>query len=201
MATSIATGGDPQQNGASSEVCKLPRLGATEAQVESWIIANQLPEYLDEVRPSLHFPTSPKPSSESTVRATIPSCALHGRTFWRCRASVSQIRWVAQLARGRQVHAKTGHLAAVALAEYLFGPTSHTNPNERDDDHSGQTRLDPTPETHVESNMECADGARRILEPHGTVFLNDGYTYTNESLTAILVRIEWQAKLPKGNAR
>lgn len=49
--------------------------------------------------------------------------------------------------------------------------------------------------------MECADGARRILEPHGTVFLNDGYTYTNESLTAILVRIEWQAKLPKGNAR
>lgn len=49
--------------------------------------------------------------------------------------------------------------------------------------------------------MECADWSRRILEPHGSVFLNVGFMYTNESLIAILVRIEWRAKLPKGSAR
>lgn len=65
--------------------------------------------------------------------------------------------------------------------------------NKRDYGHSDQIGLEPTPDGYVASIMECLAEWRRVLRPHGSVFLNVGDTYFNKSLLGIPGQIEWQA--------
>ena len=65
--------------------------------------------------------------------------------------------------------------------------------NKRDYGHSDQIGVEPTPDAYVVSIMECLAEWRRILRPHGSVFLNVGDTYFNKSLLGIPGQIEWQA--------
>lgn len=65
--------------------------------------------------------------------------------------------------------------------------------NKRDYGHSDQIGLEPTPDAYVASIMECLDEWKRVLRPHGSVFLNVGDTYFNKSLLGIPGQIEWQA--------
>lgn len=65
--------------------------------------------------------------------------------------------------------------------------------NKRDYGHADQIGLEPTPDAYVASIMECLDEWRRILRPHGSIFLNVGDTYFNKSLIGIPGQIEWQA--------
>lgn len=65
--------------------------------------------------------------------------------------------------------------------------------NKRDYGHSDQIGLEPTPDAYVTSIMECLAEWRRVLRPHGSVFLNVGDTYFNKSLLGIPGQIEWQA--------
>lgn len=65
--------------------------------------------------------------------------------------------------------------------------------NKRDYGHSDQIGLEPTPDAYVASIMECLAEWRRVLRPHGSVFLNVGDTYFNKSLLGIPGQIEWQA--------
>lgn len=65
--------------------------------------------------------------------------------------------------------------------------------NKRDYGHSDQIGLEPTPDAYVGSIMECLAEWRRVLRPHGSVFLNVGDTYFNKSLLGIPGQIEWQA--------
>ena len=41
--------------------------------------------------------------------------------------------------------------------------------------------------------MKCLEEWRRVLRPHGSIFLNVGDTYFNKSLIGIPGQIEWQA--------
>ena len=65
--------------------------------------------------------------------------------------------------------------------------------NKRDYGHSHQIGLEPTPDAYVASIMECLHEWKRVLRPHGSVFLNVGDTYFNKSLLGIPGQIEWQA--------
>ena len=65
--------------------------------------------------------------------------------------------------------------------------------NKRDYGHSDQIGLEPTPDAYVTSIMECLTEWKRVLRPHGSVFLNVGDTYFNKSLLGIPGQIEWQA--------
>lgn len=65
--------------------------------------------------------------------------------------------------------------------------------NKRDYGHSDQIGLEPTPDAYVASIMECLAEWRRVLRPHGSVFLNVGDTYFHKSLLGIPGQIEWQA--------
>jgi DNA modification methylase len=65
--------------------------------------------------------------------------------------------------------------------------------NKRDYGHADQIGLEPTAEAYVESIMDCLTEWRRVLRPHGSVFLNVGDTYQNKSLLGIPGQIEWQA--------
>lgn len=65
--------------------------------------------------------------------------------------------------------------------------------NKRDYGHADQIGLEPTPDAYVTSIMECLAEWRRVLRPHGSVFLNVGDTYFNKSLLGIPGQIEWQA--------
>lgn len=65
--------------------------------------------------------------------------------------------------------------------------------NKRDYGHSDQIGLEPTADGYVASIMECLAEWKRVLRPHGSVFLNVGDTYFNKSLLGIPGQIEWQA--------
>lgn len=65
--------------------------------------------------------------------------------------------------------------------------------NKRDYGHTDQIGLEPTPDAYVESIMDCLAEWRRVLRPHGSIFLNVGDTYFNKSLLGIPGQIEWQA--------
>lgn len=65
--------------------------------------------------------------------------------------------------------------------------------NKRDYGHTDQIGLEPTPDAYVASIMECLTEWKRVLRPHGSVFLNVGDTYFNKSLLGIPGQIEWQA--------
>lgn len=65
--------------------------------------------------------------------------------------------------------------------------------NKRDYGHLNQIGLEPTPDAYVDSIMACLEEWRRVLRPHGSVFLNVGDTYFNKSLLGIPGQIEWQA--------
>lgn len=65
--------------------------------------------------------------------------------------------------------------------------------NKRDYGHHDQIGLEPTPDAYVASIIECLAEWRRVLRPHGSVFLNVGDTYFNKSLLGIPGQIEWQA--------
>lgn len=65
--------------------------------------------------------------------------------------------------------------------------------NKRDYGHRDQIGLEPTPDAYVGSIMECLTEWKRVLRPHGSVFLNVGDTYFNKSLLGIPGQIEWQA--------
>lgn len=65
--------------------------------------------------------------------------------------------------------------------------------NKRDYGHRDQIGLEPTADAYVASIMECLAEWRRVLRPHGSVFLNVGDTYFNKSLLGIPGQIEWQA--------
>lgn len=66
--------------------------------------------------------------------------------------------------------------------------------NKRDYGHSDQIGQEPNEEAYVESIMDCLEEWRRVLRPHGSVFLNVGDTYHNKSLLGIPGQIEWRAK-------
>jgi DNA modification methylase len=65
--------------------------------------------------------------------------------------------------------------------------------NKRDYGHSDQIGQEPTPDAYVASIMECLTEWRRVLRPHGSIFLNVGDTYFHKSLLGIPGQIEWQA--------
>lgn len=65
--------------------------------------------------------------------------------------------------------------------------------NKRDYGHPDQIGMEPTPEAYVGSILECLGEWKRVLRPHGSVFLNVGDTYHNKSLLGIPGRIEWDA--------
>ena len=65
--------------------------------------------------------------------------------------------------------------------------------NKRDYGHSDQIGLEPNEDAYVESIMDCLEEWRRVLRPHGSVFLNVGDTYHNKSLLGIPGQIEWRA--------
>lgn len=65
--------------------------------------------------------------------------------------------------------------------------------NKRDYGHSDQIGLEATPQAYVGAILECLEEWKRILRPHGSVFLNVGDTYYNKSLLGIPGRIEWDA--------
>jgi DNA modification methylase len=65
--------------------------------------------------------------------------------------------------------------------------------NKRDYGHSDQIGLEATPEAYVNAILECLEEWKRVLRPHGSVFLNVGDTYHNKSLLGIPGRIEWDA--------
>jgi DNA modification methylase len=65
--------------------------------------------------------------------------------------------------------------------------------NKRDYGHPRQIGLEPTPEAYVSAILECLEEWKRVLRPHGSVFLNVGDTYHNKSLLGIPGRIEWDA--------
>lgn len=65
--------------------------------------------------------------------------------------------------------------------------------NKRDYGHADQIGLEPTPDAYVASIMVCLAEWRRVIRPHGSVFLNVGDTYFNKSLLGIPGQIEWQA--------
>lgn len=69
--------------------------------------------------------------------------------------------------------------------------------NKRDYGHTEQIGLEPTPDAYVAAIMECLEEWRRILRPHGSIFLNVGDTYFNKSLIGIPGQIEWQAAKSK----
>ncbi|WP_157839901.1 DNA-methyltransferase [Streptomyces megasporus] len=55
---------------------------------------------------------------------------------------------------------------------------------------SGQIGQEPDPATYVSAMMECLTEWRRVLRPSGSVFLNVGDTWKNQSLAGIPGRIE-----------
>lgn len=65
--------------------------------------------------------------------------------------------------------------------------------NKRDYGHSDQIGMEPTPHGYVEAILECLEEWKRVLRPHGSIFLNVGDTYHNKSLLGIPGRIEWDA--------
>lgn len=65
--------------------------------------------------------------------------------------------------------------------------------NKRDYGHADQIGLEPTADAYVASIMECLAEWKRVLRPHGSVFLNVGDTYFNKSLLGIPGQIERQA--------
>jgi DNA modification methylase len=65
--------------------------------------------------------------------------------------------------------------------------------NKRDYGHSDQIGQETTPEAYVDAILECLEEWKRVLRPHGSVFLNIGDTYYNKSLLGIPGRIEWDA--------
>ncbi|CDJ99191.1 DNA methylase N-4/N-6 [Microbacterium sp. C448] len=65
--------------------------------------------------------------------------------------------------------------------------------NKRDYGHDDQIGLEATAEAYVGSILDCLDEWKRVLRPHGSVFLNVGDTYHNKSLLGIPGRIEWDA--------
>lgn len=69
--------------------------------------------------------------------------------------------------------------------------------NKRDYGHSDQIGLEPTPDAYVTAIMECLNEWKRVLRPHGSIFLNVGDTYFNKSLIGIPGQIEWQAAKDK----
>lgn len=69
--------------------------------------------------------------------------------------------------------------------------------NKRDYGHADQIGQEPTAEAYVASILECLDEWRRVLRPHGSIFLNVGDTYFNKSLLGIPGQIEWRAARDK----
>ncbi len=65
--------------------------------------------------------------------------------------------------------------------------------NKRDYGHADQIGQETTPEAYVNAILDCLDEWRRVLRPHGSVFLNVGDTYHKKSLLGIPGRIEWDA--------
>lgn len=65
--------------------------------------------------------------------------------------------------------------------------------NKRDYGHSDQIGQEATPQAYVNAMLECLEEWKRVLRPHGSVFLNVGDTYFNKSLLGIPGRIEWDA--------
>ena len=65
--------------------------------------------------------------------------------------------------------------------------------NKRDYGHSDQIGLEATPQAYVTAILDCLEEWKRVLRPHGSVFLNVGDTYHNKSLVGIPGRIEWDA--------
>lgn len=65
--------------------------------------------------------------------------------------------------------------------------------NKRDYGHVNQIGTEPTADAYVTSILECLAEWKRVLRPHGSVFLNVGDTYFNKSLLGIPGQIEWQA--------
>lgn len=65
--------------------------------------------------------------------------------------------------------------------------------NKRDYGHPDQIGQESTPEAYVNSILECLDEWKRVLRPHGSVFLNVGDTYSKKTLLGIPGRIEWDA--------
>jgi len=70
--------------------------------------------------------------------------------------------------------------------------------NKRDYGHSDQIGQEATPEAYVNAILDCLDEWKRVLRPHGSVFLNVGDTYHNKSLLGIPGRIEWDAVNNRG---
>lgn len=65
--------------------------------------------------------------------------------------------------------------------------------NKRDYGHPDQIGQEPTADAYVASILECLSEWRRVLRPHGSVFLNVGDTYFKKSLLGIPGQIEWRA--------
>lgn len=65
--------------------------------------------------------------------------------------------------------------------------------NKRDYDHEDQIGLEPTPSAYVASMMECLEEWKRVLRPHGSIFLNVGDTYHKRSLMGIPGALEFAA--------
>ncbi|WP_433687631.1 DNA-methyltransferase [Micromonospora carbonacea] len=65
--------------------------------------------------------------------------------------------------------------------------------NKRDYGHADQIGQEATPEAYVHAMLECLEEWKRVLRPHGSVFLNVGDTYFKKSLLGIPGRIEWDA--------
>lgn len=65
--------------------------------------------------------------------------------------------------------------------------------NKRDYGHDDQIGQESTPEAYVNAILECLEEWKRVLRPHGSVFLNVGDTYHKKSLLGIPGRIEWDA--------
>lgn len=60
----------------------------------------------------------------------------------------------------------------------------------RDYEIDAQIGLEPTPREYVDAIMDCLNDWKRVLRPHGSVFLNVGDTYFKRSLAGIPGRIE-----------
>ncbi|MFI7428472.1 DNA-methyltransferase [Micromonospora sp. NPDC049836] len=65
--------------------------------------------------------------------------------------------------------------------------------NKRDYGHADQIGQEATPEAYVHAMLVCLEEWKRVLRPHGSVFLNVGDTYFKKSLLGIPGRIEWDA--------
>lgn len=135
--------------------------------------------------------TSPTAASEAVKADSEPAAA---RTHLGS-ASISQLAdWDNDLLEP-SVSFTPGDARATGLPDNSVDLIVTSPPywNKRDYGHTNQIGLEPTADAYVESIMDCLEEWRRVLRPHGSVFLNVGDTYHNKSLLGIPGQIEWRA--------